>query len=261
MSHAVGLGYVREPAPPRMHEQYAASYRRLWDRHWWWRARRCFVKRLIRQLSLPDEGAVLDIGCGDALFFDDLAEYGEVYGIESDARLIDEDNPHRDRIHVGAFGPDYPAGRQYKLITMLDVLEHIEDDRGTLGRVHRLLAPGGYLVMTVPAMQWLWSMHDVANEHYRRYNLPELRDKVQEQGFTQENGGYTFGWTVGGMLIRRLVAPAPMQGHDAEDYTVTPPVAPVNHALYGLTRMEQFASRLVGLPLGSSVYMVARKAG
>jgi len=245
-----------------MLHRYASKYRQLWDRHWWWRSRRTFVRRLVRNLTLPEGANVLDIGCGDGLFFDELGKLGEVYGIEPDARLISDDNPNRDRIEVTPFGPSYQTERRYDLITMLDVLEHIEDDRGTLERVHSLLAPGGYLVMTVPAMKWLWSMHDVANQHYRRYTRGELGGKISEQGMELKRCGYTFGWTVGAMLARRAIAPArDTQGtHEADTYEVHTPPAPINMTLYGLTRLEQTVTRPFGTPFGSSAYAVARKA-
>lgn len=245
-----------------MHPAYASSYRRLWDRHWWWRSRRAFVRRLVRRLSLPDGAKVLDIGCGDGLFFDELGKLGEVYGIEPDASLISPGNPNRSRIEVTPFGPDYQSDRRYNLITMLDVLEHIEDDRGTLQRINGLLAPGGYLVMTVPAMHWLWSMHDVANRHYRRYSRRELGGKIGEQGLKLERCGYTFGWTVGAMLARRALAPATRDSAsaDADAYTVRTPPAPINFTLYGLTRLEQTVTRPFGTPMGSSAYAVARRA-
>lgn len=247
-----------------MHRTYASLYRGLWDRHWWWRSRRAFVRRLVRRLTLPQGANVLDIGCGDGLFFDELGKLGTVYGIEPDARLISPDNPHRNRIEITPFGPDYQTDRRYDLITMLDVLEHIEDDRGTLARVQGLLKPGGYLVMTVPAMKWLWSMHDVANQHYRRYTRGELGGKISEQGMDLQRCGYTFGWTIGAMLARRAIAPARSEQrndpHGADDYEVKTPPAPINLTLYGLTRLEQTVTRPFGTPLGSSAYAVARKA-
>lgn len=263
-----------------MQAAYAAEYRRLWDEHWWWRSRRRFVCGLLETLSLPSNANVLDIGCGDALFFDDLARYGQVSGIEPDINLIDESNPHRASITVAPFGPDYATDLRYDLITMLDVLEHIEDDRGTLHNVHEMLNPGGVAILTVPAFNWLWSMHDVANRHYRRYTRRELTGKLREQGFALDRAGYTFGWTVAAMTIRRLMMPAHDQSPkrervnsggagvppadestDPDAYRVTPPPASVNAALDTLTRAEQAIARLLPLPLGSSTYAVARRVG
>ena len=65
---------------------------------------------------------ILDIGCGDALFFDRLAEFGEVEGVEPCLDLISPGNPHRDRIYVCPFDENFRPGKQYSLILMLDVL-------------------------------------------------------------------------------------------------------------------------------------------
>lgn len=244
-----------------MQAAYAAEYRRLWDEHWWWRSRRRFVCRLLAQLGLPGEGQVLDIGCGDALFFDDLAQYGHVHGIEPDRNLLKDANPHRERITVAPFGPGFDTDQRYGLITMLDVLEHIEDDRGTLDTVHGMLRPGGAVVLTVPAFRWLWSMHDVANRHFRRYTRKELAGKLADAGLAVQRCGYTFGWTVAAMLARRALLPAKQAPDDADEdaYRVTPPPAPINEALYLLTRAEQTIARALPMPMGSSVFAVARR--
>ena len=71
----------------------------------------------------------------------------------------------------------------FDLITCLDVIEHTPDDRVTLGELRRVSRPGAYLLVTVPAYQGLWSMHDVANHHYRRYSRPRLRAAAVDAGW------------------------------------------------------------------------------
>ena len=87
---------------------------------------------------------------------------------------------------------------------MLDVLEHLEDDGAALDRLRSSMNPGGHVVITVPALQALWSEHDEANHHFRRYPRRLLRGRLTEHGFEIVRLGYHFGWTVVAMLGRRL---------------------------------------------------------
>src|SRR5215472_120091 len=111
-----------------MDPKYGGAYRDLFEKHWWWRSRNELIIEKIRQLQ-PATGwrRILDIGCGDGLFFNRLSEYGEVEGVEPCAELVNHDNPHRNRIYVRRFDRSFNAGRHYSLILMLDVLEHLED--------------------------------------------------------------------------------------------------------------------------------------
>lgn len=245
---------------PAMHQTYASQYRALWESHWWWRARRRFVLKEIRRVLGGAQGLdILDIGCGDGLFFKDLATLGEPRGIEPDAGLIDPNNPDRDRIEVVPFTPEYQPGQTFDLIVMLDVLEHIEDDTTALNHVFDLLSPGGRVIITVPALDVLWSQHDVANRHYRRYTRRLLSQRMVDAGLAIDRIGYFFGWTVAPMIGRRLLAPAARSEEQATDYKIGIPPKPVNLICQGLCVAEQIVGRAIPLPVGSSVYASAHK--
>lgn len=239
-----------------MEAAYARRYRALWDHHWWWRSRESLLLAEIGRLARSSRiASLLDIGCGDGLFFDALARFGEVEGIEPDATLLG-DPRWRDRIAVERLGPGFRPARSYDLTLMLDVLEHIEDDRAALASARELTRPGGALLLTVPALPWLWSRHDEANAHFRRYRPAELRDKLGEVGFAVESVRYFFAWTVAPMLLRRWLAPA---GRGAADYEVAIPPEPMNGLLAALSRAEHAVGRFVSWPFGSSLLAIARR--
>jgi len=226
---------------------YAQRYRVLWERHWWWRSREALllatIGRLARSMRVE---RLLDVGCGDGLFFDALARFGEVAGLEPDAALLD-DHRWRDRIAVGRLGPGFRPGRAYDLVMMLDVLEHIEDDRAALESARDLTRTGGVLLLTVPALPWLWSRHDEANDHHRRYRPGGLRDVPGRAGFQVESVRYFFAWTVAPMLLRRWLAPA---GRGCADYDVAIPPSAINRALTAYSRAEHAVGRLIPWPIG-----------
>lgn len=238
-----------------MDPAYARRYRELYERHWWWRARERFVLETLRRSLRPAERRrILDVGCGDGLLFDRLAEFGDVWGVESDASLVSPDNPHRDRIHVGPFDASYRPGRRYGLVLLLDVIEHLPDPAGALRHAVALLEPDGMLVATVPAFRMLWTTHDVLNHHFTRYTRREFATLARSSGFDILRASYFFHWVfpakLGARLLEAVRRPRP-----------APPRVPpswINEPLYLLSRLEQRLVTPLGPPFGSSLLAVAR---
>lgn len=242
-----------------MQADYAVQYQSLWQRHWWWRARERFVaKRLATLAAQRPLHNILDVGCGNGLFFDHLLQYGNVTGIEPDARLI-TDGPHRQRILNQPFNASYQPAQPLDLILMLDVLEHIDDDLAAATHVKNILAPGGYFLLTVPALMSLWSVHDVANDHYRRYSKKQLRAVLERAGLRVLTCHYYYFWAAAPLFARRLLAPAPKTA--PAHYHVSVPPAPINGLFYTITRLEQAIFSAFPPPLGSSLFAIATKEG
>ena len=243
-----------------MLSKYAQQYRDLWNRHWWWQSRRRFVRRLIHEIASKYEiESILDVGCGDGLFFDDLMKVAPTWGIEPDGSLLSDDNPYRDRITVGDFASPIGPSRRYDLIVLLDVLEHIEDDRKALETLNSRLEPGGHVILTVPALQFLWSIHDDVNRHYRRYTRRLLRERLQEQNFQVVRIGYYFGWTVGLLLLRRLLSPGRSTALKEMEYRVPIPSPLVNGVLRAISGVDHSVAQHLPLPVGSSLFAVCRR--
>jgi SAM-dependent methyltransferase len=243
-----------------MRAAYAQGYRTLWERHWWWRARESHVLDWVdhlRSLSQRDDFRILDVGCGDGLFFDQLGRFGRVEGIEPDASLVTH-SIHREQIRTEALGVDFEVRSEHDLVLMLDVLEHVEDDLRALQSLRESLRLEGRLILTVPAISWLWSQHDQVNEHFRRYDRRSLANVLRSAGFEVESIGYFFMWTVVPMLIRRWLAPA--NDSTAPDYRVGIPPEPLNWALAQISRLEHRIGRWIPWPIGSSLLAVARPA-
>jgi SAM-dependent methyltransferase len=155
------------------------------ERHWWYRGRRRIIEVELGQLPLPPHALVLDAGCGSGRTLPELERYGEVSGIElsPDAAEVARGRGAYD-VRIGRL-EELPWGDEtFDLITCLDVIEHTPDDRVTLRELHRVTRPGGYLVVTVPAYQALWSQHDVENHHFRRYEREPLRRAAGDAGWT-----------------------------------------------------------------------------
>ena len=154
------------------------------EHHWWYRGRRLIVGSELQQLKLPRRATVLDAGCGSGRMLEELVSYGEVHGIELDPDAADFASSRGvAEVRVGRLEELPWETGTFDLITCLDVIEHTPDDRLTLAELRRVCRPGGWMVLTVPAYQALWSLHDVANHHYRRYGRRSLRLAAVEAGW------------------------------------------------------------------------------
>lgn len=151
--------------------------------HWWFNARREFIVRLVRDL-VPGPGRVLDVGCGTGYFLEALPPDLEPWGVdmsETAVRMCRERG--LVRVHPGTSDDlSRVSGERYDVITLLDVVEHLDDDLGALRNAKALLKPGGSLVVTVPAYRWMWSRHDDLCHHRRRYTRGEVEVLLRSAG-------------------------------------------------------------------------------
>lgn len=234
------------------------SLRASQDRHWWFVGRRRIVAQLIaRFVPLPARARVLEAGCGYGGNLAMLGKLGEVQAFEfnDDARahatgLLRRPVAYGMLPHAVGFDGD-----RFDLIAMLDVLEHIDDDVASLRTLGERLAPGGALLLTVPAVPWLWSDHDVLHQHKRRYTRALLAQRLDEAGFEIGGIGYFNTLLFPLALVQRLLAR--LVGGGAGDHDAPP--EPLNGALAALFSLE---ARLVGrlsFPIGLSLFAVARK--
>ncbi|QDV29794.1 bifunctional 3-demethylubiquinone-9 3-methyltransferase/ 2-octaprenyl-6-hydroxy phenol methylase [Planctopirus ephydatiae] len=237
---------------------YVQVYRQLYNQHWWWRTRETAVLGAIREFHEPSpDDCVLDIGCGDGLFFDRLKDFGSVEGIEVDPLAVSETGPYRRQIHVGPFDDSFVTTRRYRLITMLDVLEHLDDPTAAAKLVRTLLTPDGLFVLTVPAFQTLWTGHDTMNQHRTRFTRATLRAVLDAAQLEIVASRYLFHWLAAAKLIIRGLEC--VRGPDQ-----SPPKLPspfINRLLGTLTTWELRRGKGLGLPFGSSLLMLARPAG
>ena len=153
----------------------------LEDRHWWYRERRALVTRALRGRR---PGTALDVGAAgggntrvlQAAGWQAAAlEYGEEGARVCAERGIPVLRGDATRLPL--------AGESLDLVVAYDVLEHIEDDAAAAKGVFELLRPGGLFLVAVPCDMKLWSAHDVAVNHVRRYSRPELLSLLTGAGF------------------------------------------------------------------------------
>lgn len=235
-----------------MDPEYGQLYRDLYERHWWWRSREKLILDELRRARPSGKWpSILDVGCGDGLFFSELSKCGEVEGVEPEAKLVSREFEHS--IHTVPFDDRFQPGKRYDLILMLDVLEHLEDPVAALKSAERLLEPGGTLLLTVPAFMVLFTLHDEINHHRTRYTKRTLSEQIAKTNLSIVDARYFFHWLfpvkLGVRMIQAVTRPSP-----------SPPGVPpqwLNRCLTSISRIEDRVLRPLRLPFGGSLLVLA----
>ncbi len=247
-------------------EQYELMYQQE-ERHWWYAGmRRISIALLDRYVDGHGRGLVkrreiLDAGCGSGGMTRVLERYGRVTGVDLAAEAI-ELARHRGlrRLARGSVGALPLADASFDLVTSFDVLYHlaVEDDRAAFAELHRVLRPGGVLLIRLPAYDWLRGAHDRAVHTRHRYTRGELTSRLGEAGFAVEHTSYA-----NFLLFPLAPAKRLLERHSDSDggglADLWQPPTPINRALDTLLGLEAGPASRFGLPWGLSVYAVGRR--
>ena len=230
------------------------------SQHWWFRGRRAILSNIIDGLNLPQNPGILEIGCGTGGNLDMLSRFGEVRALEADAgarEIAANKTGGLFDIRAGHCPDDIPFQNQrFDLICMFDVLEHIERDVDTLVAAKSLLVKNGFVLLTVPAYQWLWGKHDEFLHHKRRYSAQELRLKIDKAGFRPLKLSYfnTFLFPLVAMvrLKERVFHGSKVSGGNI-------PPARLNSMLRNIFSAEKYILAKAGFPFGVSLLAILQE--
>ncbi|MCY3772432.1 MAG: class I SAM-dependent methyltransferase [Gemmatimonadetes bacterium] len=229
----------------------------LQETHWWYCARRTILARLLEKF-VPVGGRVLEVGAGTGSNLELLQKWGTVTALEPNRFAADY---LARNFSVKVLRAAVPASREldrerFDLIAALDVLEHIEEETAALDFMVRRLRPGGWLLITVPAFAFLWSTHDEALHHKRRYRMPELARKLRYAGlaviFQSYFNSLLFPLALATRLVDRLRPGTARSGAKRVPATA-------NRILRFAFELEAPLLQRFRLPFGLSIVLFARK--
>jgi SAM-dependent methyltransferase len=227
--------------------------------HWWWVGRRNIVLHLLdREIAADPRLAkplrLLDVGTGGGGILPFLGKYGEVMAVDPEPAAVAAASARSFDVRQGGLPADLPfqTNEKFDVITALDVIEHVEEDVESLQNIRKLLEPHGRLIVTVPAFQFLWSGHDVINEHKRRYTKGELRSKLQRAGFQVRVISYC-----NSALFLPIAAVRLFSRKNETNTALGVVPKPANAFLGGLFGMERHIIPMLSLPFGVSLVAVA----
>jgi len=229
--------------------------------YWWHIGRSRIIYKLLKNYLPPASSLdILDVGCGTGINLGILAKFGRVVGLDSSkealqfARKRGFTNLRQGRAEKLPF-----ANKFFDLVTALDVIEHIADDLRALQEFHRVLTDDGLLLITAPAYQFIWSEHDEALHHFRRYTASQIHQKLNQAGFRVIKRSYiitfNFPLILGYRLLRGLFpknASAPQTS-----YVVLPRF--FNNFLIFSLKIEAQLLKYLNLPFGTSVVCLCQK--
>ena len=240
-----------------------AEYEKMYEfeeKYWWWIGKRGIIKGLLNRLNLNSTN-ILDTGCGTGLNLNYLKDYGTVIGLDFSKDAFKFCKMHKHKNLVQADAEKLPFNDDtFDLITALDLLEHLDDNKA-LKEFYRVLRTSGYLIVTVPAFEFLWSKHDEALHHKRRYKKGQFGAILKQNGFILKKITYWNFFLFLPIVMMRLIKKKTMKKQEVKtDVEALPNI--VNSLFASVLKLEShLISHDVNLPFGTSIVCICKKRG
>ncbi len=240
---------------------YEKKYYEFERDQWWCKARRELIVRLIQQY--PKSLRIFEIGCAGGYLLQTLKEKGlyGVSGIDVSGEAVSLCRAKELDVWLGDGKDADPSGQSFDIIVASDVLEHIRDDKAALQSWSHMLKTGGVLICFVPAFQFLWSGHDVSNQHERRYRIQQLISLVENAGMRVERASsWNFFLFFPAAMVRGFKGLFRRGAIQPKDQFYTFGGGILNTLLLWLLRFEnQLICWGMNFPVGVSTFVVAKK--
>jgi len=230
------------------------------EKHWWYLGRRRIIQSLVEKICATLNNGrprILDVGCGTGANLKMLAKYGEAEGVDISPQAVEFCGERGlDCVKLGAIEQLPYADASFDLVTALDVIEHLDDDRVGLREIRRVLRRDGRVLLFVPAFMFLWGVQDDVSNHRRRYTLPSLLSAVEASGFAVEWASYAnISFFVPVLMVRSVMRWLGLRA-DTE-YGINVPL--LNGPFSSLFAAERFVLKGGRLPFGVSAVCIARR--
>ena len=235
-------------------EKYEKTY-------WWHVGRKYLVEDLIKKYSNNKSQKILEVGSGAGDTACMLQDYGEVYANDISPKAIEACGKRGIKnLILGDFTKldNQKYKEKFNLVLALDVLEHIQDDLGAIQKMGDVLTKGGKLMITVPAYKFLWSSHDEALEHKRRYTSYEIKTKIKDSGFEIEKISHFVFFSFPIIALFKFLSNfISRNAYPKSSYILLP--EKLNNLMIKILKLETKLLNYFYLPFGTTIIVVARK--
>ena len=241
-------------------EEYQQMYE-LEDTHWYFIGKRLIIKSILERYLLPRKNCrILDIGCGTGKILEMLRPFGDVSGADTSIAALEfcrkrgvDNLYHLTREVCLPF-----IDSSFDFVTAFDVLEHVDDDRRMIREIRRVCNPSGKLLITVPAFMFLWSPHDDAVQHRRRYTKKQLQELLKLEGLRVLQASYTnfFLFPIA-VAVRWFRTAFHGKRASSEFFIQIPDI--VNRLFLSVLRLEAAMIPKISFPFGVSIVCLAEK--
>jgi len=241
-------------------EEYARMAA-LEGEHWWYRGMRSSLRRTINDLDLSPNARILDAGCGTGGNLAWLEQTAPAFGLDLSAMALAHACTKTSAALVRADISALPFGSgRFNVVVCLDVLYHncVSDDEKALLELDRMLSPLGWLILRVPAHDWLRGCHDLQVHTTRRYSREGLRQKLWRAGYTLKFLSPIGLWLLPVAVLRRSWQMVSSNGPPHSDIKL--PNKVINNMLGGLLAWESRLAARRTLPWGLSLFAIAQKS-
>jgi len=228
--------------------------------YWWNTGRKKIVCDLIKeQIKDIKNLEILDVGCGTGGTSTAFLKFGNVTGTDfSSLALKFAKNKGLTNVVRSSVTSIPFRSEKFDIITVLDVVEHVQEDKQVLKEIWRMLKPNGIVVVTVPAFQFLWSEHDIASMHVRRYNNSTIIKILKDSEFKIIRSSYFVSFLFPFIAAYRLLAKRKIKEPNPKCDLVKFP-QPINNFFEKIMFFENRLLKKVNLPFGLSIVCIAKK--
>jgi len=233
------------------------------EKYWWFLGTRNLIFSQIELfLNENRDLKILDVGCGTGIVIEKLKKYGEVFGLDKSDSAIEFCKKRGLQNIVSGYATELPFNNDtFNLVTALDVLEHIGEDNKALSEIKRVLKKDGIAIITVPAFDFLWSSHDIALHHFRRYKLENFRNNILNFNFKILKISYYNFFLFGFIFVFRLlkkIFTKPQRKEELKTDIINVNKY-INRFLISIFKIESNLLKKVNFPFGVSIISIIKK--
>jgi SAM-dependent methyltransferase len=229
--------------------------------HWWFRVRRNIIFSILKKYGISENSKIFDFGCGSGFNVGCMQKLGfDASGADVSAEAINfgESRGIKNLSVAKESGEISFRPESFDVVTALDVLEHIKDERLSLKGIEKSLKPGGLAIITVPAYMWLWGVQDEVSNHYRRYTMDSLNKVIKESGGLKiikksYFNTFLFPAIAGVRIISKLLGLKERES----DFNLNNKI--LNFIFYFIFNLESKFLKFMSFPFGVSILVVLKK--